>query len=442
MKKGWKRTAAIACGLALLSGCAAADGSVTEPVPKAVNYTAEDHDSWDMLMEENRISDTFEHALSQFTFRSGSRILSESGGNMNYSPLSLYYAMAIAGCGAEGETAGQIMDQLGMEDQKELYEQCRKLYQWFYYDVQRQKAWNDAQGEGNDSRIQLGNSLWISDQLKIKKDYRKMVAGQCFAPSYQVDFNSQEAGEQISSWISRQTGGVLQPSLDLDSETMMTILNTLYFYDGWKDNFLKKKTADDNFNQSDGSKVVCAFMNRTEEFGKFRKGDGYTVSAMRTSNGCDMVFLLPDQGRSVEEILNTPELLQDAMSTDYKKWEGGEVSWKVPKFSFGSTLELSELLKAMGADKMFTKKAEFGKISKEPLFVKDVIQETHIAIDEDGVEGAAYTMIRAEAYCIVEAEERPKADMILDRPFIYGIQDSNTGTWLFLGVCRNPAEMQ
>lgn len=32
-----------------------------------------------------------------------------------------------------------------------------------------------------------------------------------------------------------------------------------------------------------------------------------------------------------------------------------------------------------------------------------------------------------------------KAEMTLDRPFIYGIQDNATGAWLFLGVCRDPS---
>jgi len=30
------------------------------------------------------------------------------------------------------------------------------------------------------------------------------------------------------------------------------------------------------------------------------------------------------------------------------------------------------------------------------------------------------------------------AEMILNRPFLYGIRDSYNDVWLFLGVCRNP----
>ena len=65
-------------------------------------------------MQENQISDSFQKALEQFAFQSASRVLEESHGNVNYSPLSLYYALAMAGCGAEGGTAAQIMDSLGV----------------------------------------------------------------------------------------------------------------------------------------------------------------------------------------------------------------------------------------------------------------------------------------------------------------------------------------
>lgn len=461
MGKGWKRegkggwvhtsvtictsaflcVSAAFCGGVLLSGCAGTgDNSVKALEPKTVSYKADDYDSWNELMQENQISDSFQEALEQFAFQSASRVLEESRGNVNYSPLSLYYALAMAGCGAEGGTAAQIMDSLGVQDQVQLSEQCRKLYQWFYYDRQYRKSRIQEYYEENDGSIELANSLWISNQLKLKKDYREMAAARFFASSYQVDFTSREAGQQIGNWISQETNGVMQPELQLPSDTMMAILNTLYFYGGWKDAFSEVETADDNFTKTDGSQVSCPFMNRVDNSGRFMKGDGCTVSALATGNDCSMVFLLPDQGRSVEEFLNTPERLETSMDTDYRKWKSGKVTWKVPKFSFGSTLQLAGLLQDMGMEKMFAPGAEFGKISGSPLFVTDVIQETHMGIDEDGVEGAAYTMILLEETGIFIPEGNREADMIMNRPFIYGIQDNKTGTWLFLGVCRNPVD--
>jgi serpin B len=68
-------------------------------------------------------------------------------------------------------------------------------------------------------------------------------------------------------------------------------------------------------------------------------------------------------------------------------------------------------------------------------YITDVIQETHIGIDEDGVEATAYTQVNFFG----AMPPNGRADMILDRPFIYGII-THDDTILFIGVCENPAE--
>lgn len=65
-------------------------------------------------------------------------------------------------------------------------------------------------------------------------------------------------------------------------------------------------------------------------------------------------------------------------------------------------------------------------------------QGTHIAVNEEGVEAAAYTMIGMEA--VAEPMEEPEiVEMNLNRPFIYLIT-ANDGTTAFIGVVRNPSE--
>lgn len=460
----WKWAVLLFAAAALMGGCAGENGlvqamaetnkeqaedSVGSPAggndmeahkPEEAAYSADDFDNWNKLVEDNCISDSFAEALSRFAFESGSRILSEEAGNANYSPLSLYYAMALAGSGAEGVTAAQILNSLGIGDQEQLADQCRKLYQAIYYQQQRKKVRLESVGEGGyDSTVRLANSLWISDRLRINEEYQKLAASDFFASSYRVDFTGEAAGRRIGDWIAEQTNGVLNPQIELDSDTRMVILNTLYFYGGWIDAFDKTRTADDLFTRADKSQVTCPFMNRIDGMGEFKKGDGYTVSALRTNNDCSMVFLLPDEGRSVEEFMETPEMLEGTLGAKQETWQRGEVTWKVPRFSFGSSFDLAEQLKSMGITNMFEpEKAEFGKLSREPLYASGVIQETHIGVDEDGVEGAAYTMVMAAGSAGMQ--ERQSAEMILNRPFLFGIQENDSGAWLFLGVCRSPEQ--
>ena len=97
-------------------------------------------------------------------------------------------------------------------------------------------------------------------------------------------------------------------------------------------------------------------------------------------------------------------------------------------------------MKQLGIEHIFDEQtADFERISLEkPLYLSNIMQETHIGIDEQGVEGAAYTMIAAAGATAMLTDET-YAEMILDRPFLYGILDRESGAWLFLGVCSNPA---
>ena len=413
--------------------------------PKRAEISPEDYEEWNQLLAENEISEAFKEGLDQFAYESGSAILRDAAGNENYSPLSLYYTLALAGCGAEGETADQILKSLGAKDQKELADQCRRLYQSYVYYSQRDQERmeyygmaSSAKGEedGKQSAIQLGNSLWISDQLNVFEEYQKLAGENFFASSYGVDFGNPDTGKRMGEWIAEKTRGVLAPQLDIDPATLLVILNTLYFYGGWAEPFSEEMTREDVFHLENGGEVAVPYLNRTQMEGAFKRGEGYTLSYLGTNNGCRMMFLLPNEDRTVGEFLESPKRLENAMEVKEEDWVSGKVIWKVPKFEFGSSYQLRDTLKAMGMDRMFEGQAEFGGISPDPLMVSDVIQETHIGVDENGVEGAAYTMMAMARGALIENEE--VAEMILDRPFLFGIRDDYHNTWLFLGVCRNP----
>lgn len=185
----------------VVCGCHAQRGNAAERLcgnkivdtlkPAKVSYTFDDYENWNKLLEENYISGAFKDALNQFAYKSGSRVLSAGSGNIDYSPISLYYALALAGCGSEGEMAGQIMDVLGIQEQSRLAEQCRKLYQWIYYYGEYQKGFYERYGEGEyNITVRLANSLWFSEQIKLKENYRNLAASQ-FLSSYKVDFTRQ-----------------------------------------------------------------------------------------------------------------------------------------------------------------------------------------------------------------------------------------------------------
>ena len=172
-------------------------------------------------------------------------------------------------------------------------------------------------------------------------------------------------------------------------------------------------------------------MNQTMDSHNFRRGKGFTSSILSLKNG-SMEFILPDEGVDVRELVKSPEILREVL--EGTEGEGvGEVIWKIPKFSYGSSMDLAEALEQSGIRKAFGRDADFSGISDDqPLTISRASQDVHISIDENGVEAAAFTEI---AYAGA-AMPQGRADMILDRPFLYAIRSQ--GQLLFVGICKNP----
>ena len=108
------------------------------------------------------------------------------------------------------------------------------------------------------------------------------------------------------------------------------------------------------------------------------------------------------------------EKLKEALNGEY---ETMKVNWKMPKFSFGSSLKLEDTLKSLGAGDMFQETANFSVMTEDAVLVSSVIQETHIGVDESGVEGAAYTMVALAGCALIE--EMKVGDMTLDLSLIH-----------------------
>ena len=405
-------------------------------LPEAVAYT--DFKGRGAVRDENVVSEAFDTAVDAFAYKTAAAVLSEGEGNANYSPISLYYALALAASGAEGETAEEMLALLGVADKAVLSEQCGKLYRLLYMD-------NEV------GQLQLANSLWLRDSLPWKEAYVENAAEHFYAEVFSADFDDPQTAEAMSQWISDHTNGLLKPTIVIPAERILTILNTVYFYDEWMTPFYAELTCEDEFFvAADEPPVLCDFMRETFESEAFVKGDGFTRAQLKQMNGGAMVFVLPDEGVSPRELMNTPDAwsssrASSALRPDPERLQAvlsggeeiiGEVYWKVPKFRFQGAFDLEEMLQRLGVNLAFMGDADFSGITDMPAFISHVKQETYIVIDENGVEAAAYTSVEMDGI-EEEIELPPRADMILNRPFLYAVVAEN-GELLFVGICENP----
>ena len=104
---------------------------------------------------------------------------------------------------------------------------------------------------------------------------------------------------------------------------------------------------------------------------------------------------------------------------------------KLLKFGFRYENNLKDELKAMGINEAFEKDADFTNLSlaDSPTYINDVSHVTYVNVNEEGTLAGAGTIVS-----IIAGSGMPEKRVILDRPFVYCIFDTNTGIPLYIGT--------
>ena len=381
-----------------------------------------DWEAKDKLREDNPVDTEFMTALNTFAVRTSTAVLHENGVNRNFSPLSLYYALALAASGAEGQTQKELLDLLGAADTVKLAEQSGNLYRLLFTD-------NEV------TKLQIANSLWIDNDLEVTGAYTQNAVKHFYAWVFAADFTDPATAMAAARWVAANAKGTIEPQITLDANTVMLILNTVYFYDEWQKGFEKAQTAESEFELAGDDKVTCDFMQAEYGMKKYYQDAGFMRTELELKGGGVMSFILPDKDVKVDSLLADAARLQTALTGGEEK--AAKMFFKMPKFKYGYESKLVEILKTLGISDAFDDQADFSGIDgKRDLYISDVIQQTHIGVDENGVEAAAFTQVSIATMSMpITLEET--VEFFLERPFIYTIT-SREGALLFVGVCDNP----
>lgn len=208
-------------------------------------------------------------------------------------------------------------------------------------------------------------------------------------------------------------------------------------YSPWLFPFDQSTTRDMPFALLDGSQVEVAMMHLNSGRVPYLQGEDFQVAWLPyTGQQVDMLVILPGEGRfeTVQAELSTAFLDQLRSQATLH-----DVTLAMPKFDFDSDLNLPDHLRAMGmTDAFMPGEADFSGITVgRDLFVSAALHKGSITVDELGTEAAAATVIAVAVTGVAESA-MPRAELTLDRPFIFAILERDTGTFLFLGRVLNP----
>jgi len=355
-------------------------------------------------------------------------------GNIFFSPFSISSALAITYEGARGTTAEEIRSVFHFPENQSV---MRSGFSGVIAGIN---------SKANAYTLRTANALWAEQTYPFLTDYISAAEQYYGAKTTNLDFINKpdDSRVTINTWVEDQTEDrikdLLQPGT-IDPLTRLVITNAIYFKGTWVAQFDEEKTTDADFRTGTGSIVRVPMMQRTDEDARYGYAETDMLQALsmpyESGDGKElsMMVILPkdDDPALVEQSLNTSMLssLQDSLRTR-------RVIVYFPKFVMETKYSLPSVLSAMGMPTAFTSGADFsGMDGTRNLYIDDVVHQAFVEVNEEGTEAAAATAVVMQLSAM--PMEEPTPVFRADHPFIFLIQENETGNILFMGRVTHPA---
>jgi serpin B len=374
-------------------------------------------------------------------------------GNLLVSPYSVSQALAMTYAGARGETAEQMAETLYFsEDQNALHTAFGALTADL---VARGNAAASRDRRQPARTLNAANGLWGEQTYPFSAAYTAALERYYGTELHEADFISapEATREEINAWIEDQTEDRIQDMLapgTIPRFTTFVLANAIYFYGDWEHPFDPADTRDDSFILLGGTTVTVPFMTNWA-YVPYARGKGFQVLELPyADSGFALTIILPDAGQfdAIDMALNVnrldvavPGLTVNLLDVAVNRTVETNVAFYLPKFTFDTaTMKLNDPLQSLGmVDAFDPDRANFiGMVDAVPPpspVIGQVMHKAFIAVDERGTEAAAATVVIGSP----AATGPEPIEVRIDRPFLFLIRDTVTGTILFLGRVLEPS---
>merc|ERR1712106_1010519 len=391
---------------------------------------------------QDTYQDSLSTALAQFTQSIYVHLATTSQQeNFVFSPLSLHSALSLLYLATKenSSTQEQLGNAMGIINSEDL---IKTAYQKQVQQYQTQKS------------FLYGNHIWIGQEFVVDQEYQNVVENYFGSEISNIDFELESTVEEVNKWIEKTTNGKVSNLVEQFSpDTQMFLANALYFKEQWLIPFEDRDAAGNqierDFQTDSARQSVPMVWQESEKFGygEIHIGRGMleVVTIPYANENFEMQILMAEGNRDFSILESMMEINKErdkigngfnlfTLAKNESEYQYDEVNIMFPKFYVKSKFNPANALKTLGANKVFSSGAELDKISAGgPISVGNILHEAVIEVNKDGTEGSAATGIEVTLF---SAGFQKK--ILVDRPFIFIIQDKVNNIPILVGRIKNP----
>ncbi|CAL8105379.1 unnamed protein product [Calicophoron daubneyi] len=356
--------------------------------------------------------------------------------NLFVSPTSIWIAMLMTEAGSEGATKKEMVDTLRLPPQ---------LPDEKVHNVTGETLMGCFQSVPG-VELSLANRLFILKTAKIRDRFTKLLQEcyKCCAEELDSLGSSEAKRVHMNEWVCENTKGKIENLLapgTIRDDTVITIINTLYFRGLWAQKFAKESTSEAQFHKLDGSVQTIKMMQVEHQY-PYVDMEDIDAKALKIPFKQDewaMVLVLPNRNDGLPALLEYLQIPGKIETITSENFNERDVFLFLPRFKLGegSAVNAMEILQSLGMKSVFEAgSADLTGLCEQPrLFVSNVLHKAILEVDEEGATAAASTGVAMMTRC----RPRPYEKLVfrVDHPFFVAIFYNNTIP-VFLGHVSVP----
>ena len=284
----------------------------------------------------------------------------------------------------------------------------------------------------NSTTFKTANSVWVQAGFPVLDNFVAINRRFLQADISNIDFASDTASKVINDWCKRSTEGLIERlDTEINKDWVMLLADALYFKGQWESMFSTNQTVDGDFTDSEGNNRKVKFMEQTNNY-RYLKNDSYQIVELPYGNRAYSMFVaIPEQDQTV---IDCARSVIGNMDGIVKNLRSTLISLSLPRFEAEYSLDARQTLSSIGISQIFdSQNTDFGRMTPIDIYVNLIKQQSVIKVTESGTEAAAVTY----AGMVVSSGEdyEPPTPLVVkvNKPFLYVIRETSTGTLLFAG---------